>query len=107
MLALLIAAIWALLHHQNLGYDAVGMSYEAVVERRELWRCAASQLSHVDLLHIGGRAVEGLYSDCCVIRAAPRRPRRSAARAPLSHARIKTNALCSLQHRLTVVFGHR
>lgn len=44
--------IWYLLHRWGLGYPEVGMSYEAVVQRRELWRAVTSQLSHVELLHL-------------------------------------------------------
>ena len=56
-LIVLLVAIWLLLHHRGLGYEAVGFSYDAVILRKEYWRLATGQLSHVDLLHIGeGRA---------------------------------------------------
>lgn len=51
-LAVACVGIWYLLHRWGLGYPEVGMSYEAVVQRRELWRAVTSQLSHVELLHL-------------------------------------------------------
>ena len=52
MLAVLLTAIFLLLHSKRLGYADVGLSYQQVVVHRELWRSAASQLAHVDLLHL-------------------------------------------------------
>eukprot|EP00887_Chlorella_sp_A99_P003370 scaffold26.g3370.t1 len=68
-LVLALLAVWLLLHHRGLGYDAVGVSYDAVVQRRELWRLASSQVSHVDLLHIAFN-VSALWSVGAVEHAA-------------------------------------
>ncbi|KAL4442121.1 hypothetical protein ABPG77_011382 [Micractinium sp. CCAP 211/92] len=52
VLAVLLTAVFVLLHQRRLGYADVGLSYDRVVSQRELWRCAACQLSHIDLLHL-------------------------------------------------------
>ncbi|EFN58079.1 hypothetical protein CHLNCDRAFT_142374 [Chlorella variabilis] len=51
-LALLLTVAYALIQWRHLGYPDVGLSYDRVVVHRELWRTAASQLAHIDLVHL-------------------------------------------------------
>ncbi|KAK9819657.1 hypothetical protein WJX72_000848 [[Myrmecia] bisecta] len=48
----LCSAIWLYLNNRGIGYSEVGLSYERVVQHRELWRIVTSQLSHVEWLHL-------------------------------------------------------
>lgn len=47
VLAVALAALFPALLKRD-----VGLSFAAVVEHRELWRCAVAQLAHVDLIHL-------------------------------------------------------
>ncbi|PRW56550.1 rhomboid 2 [Chlorella sorokiniana] len=47
VLAVALAALFPALLRRD-----VGLSYSAVVEHRELWRCFVAQVAHVDLIHL-------------------------------------------------------
>lgn len=47
VLAVALAALFPALLRRD-----VGLSYSAVVEHREVWRCFVAQLAHVDLIHL-------------------------------------------------------
>ncbi|PSC69748.1 rhomboid family [Micractinium conductrix] len=51
-IALLLLAVYLLLHQRHLSYADVGLSYDRVVTHRELWRCAACQVAHLDFIHL-------------------------------------------------------
>lgn len=44
--------VWGFLRSRGLGYAEVGLNYEKVIQQKEYWRIATSQLSHVELLHL-------------------------------------------------------
>ncbi len=51
-MALLLCGVYLLLSSRGVGYAEVGLSYEAAVQRLQLWRILTAQLSHVELLHL-------------------------------------------------------
>jgi len=48
----LLFGLWVLIKKHRLDYSDVGFSYDLVVQRRELWRLLASQLSHIEFVHL-------------------------------------------------------
>jgi len=44
--------VWLVLMQRGLGYEAVGVSYTALVRGKQLWRVFTASLSHIDLLHL-------------------------------------------------------
>ena len=42
---LLLAAVWFRIHQLGIGYEEVGMSFERVVGRQELWRLLSAQVN--------------------------------------------------------------
>lgn len=48
----LLCGIHLLIASRGISYAEVGLSYEAAVQKLQLWRLVSAQLAHIELLHL-------------------------------------------------------
>lgn len=56
-----LVVVFGVITRMGWGYEDVGMSYEAVVSRRQLWRCLVASVAHVSPIHLLMN-LQGLWS---------------------------------------------
>ena len=56
-----LVIVFGVITHSGWGYEDVGMSYEAVVSKRQVWRCLVASVAHVSPVHLLMN-LQGLWS---------------------------------------------